>query len=142
MALANITLSQQTYVESISDLVRKRGHASVTGLARHLGISKPSVCEAIKRLIDLKLAERKSWHEIILTKRGEGIARQLDRRHETLRKFMVDILAMDSGKADELACNMEHVANKEFVDRLIRLAEFLEGECLDHSESMCRYIKS
>lgn len=137
----SLTFTQQNYVESIAHLVEQNGYARTSDIATFLGVSLPSVSEEVGRLAALSIAVRKSWHEIVLTREGKRIARQLDKRHKTLRRFMVDVLAMDAGKADQLACRTEHFIDREFVDRLLRLAEFLEHECAEHRQSMRQYVK-
>ncbi len=121
-----VSLPKQNYIESIADLVRERGRARTTDLAERLGISLPSVSEAVKRLVKLGFAVRKSRFEIGLTTKGRAIARQLEHRQNALRRFMVEVMAMRPHRADEMACRIEHFVDREFSDRLLELAEFME----------------
>jgi DtxR family Mn-dependent transcriptional regulator len=121
-----ISLPQQNYIEAISELVRDTGMARNTDLASRLGVSMPSVSEAVGRLVERGIALKKSRHEIVLTPRGGKIAAQLDRRHKALSRFMNEVMAMDQSRADELACRIEHCVDRDFTTRLLRLAEVLE----------------
>ncbi len=137
-----ISLTQQNYIESIAYLLKRNGQARTTDLASLLSVSMPSVSEGVRRLVERGFAARKSWHEIVLTREGESVAHQLDRRQKVLVKFMVKVLAMEPNKADKLACRIEHCIDREFVDRLIKLAEFLDSQCADHQKPMRRYVRT
>ncbi len=137
-----ISLAQQNYIESIAYLLKRNKQARTTDLAGLLGVSMPSVSEGVRRLVERGFAARKSWHEIVLTKQGERIALQLDRRQRVLVKFMIKVLAMEPDKADKLACRIEHCIDREFVDRLVKLAEFLDSQCADHQKPMQRYVRT
>ncbi len=124
----SLTLAQQEYIETITALIRENGQARTTDLARRLGVSLPSVTEAVSRLARLGIASRPSRHEIVLTPGGREVSDQLDRRHQALRRFMVDVLAMDEPSADETACRIEHCIDPAFTARLTRFADFLAQE--------------
>lgn len=124
----SLSLPQQNYVEVIAQLVRNEGHARTTDVAERLGVSLPSASEAVKRLAQLGLVERRSRFQILLTGKGKRIADGLERRHRALKAFMVNVMAMREDKADEVACRVEHCVDGEFAERLRRLAEFLEQE--------------
>ncbi len=131
-----VTLPQQRYIESIAALVERKGQARTSDIAETLGVSLPSVSEAVSRLVRLGFARRRSRHEIDLTRRGNTIAAQLDRRHQALQSFMIDVMAMDGRKADSMACCLEHLVSREFVDRLLVLNELIQ------KDSDCRHKKT
>ena len=120
-----LSLPQQNYVEAIAALIQQHGHAHAAEVARALKVRKPSVTEAVSRLVDLGFARRQG-QEILLTARGRGVARELTDRHETLRRFMADTLGMGAREADDAACRLEHSAGPEFVGRLLLLERFLQ----------------
>ena len=120
-----ISLAQQNYIEAIDELTRERGSARTTDLASKLNVSAPSVSEAVRRLVEQGIAIRKSWHEIVLSKRGQTIAVDLEKRHRTLRRFMTEFLNMGAREADEIACSVEHCISPGFADRLTLFADFL-----------------
>ncbi len=126
--LESLSLPQQQYVEAIDELLREQGKARLTDVAGRMSVSLPSASEAVKRLVEMGIASRKADHGIDLTSEGRRIAGQLDRRHQALKRFMVDVMAMASDRADDVACRMEHCVDKEFTDRLLDLARFLEQE--------------
>ncbi len=123
-----LSLPQQRYIEVIDELMREQGAARVTDIAARLDVRLPSASQAVKRLVENGLATRNAQLEVELTRNGRGIAGQLQRRHHALRRFMVEVMAMEHGRADELACRIEHCVDGQFAERLVDLAEFLEQE--------------
>ena len=123
-----LSLPQQRYVEIIGELLRREKEARITEVAELLEVSAPSASEAVKRLTDLEITKRTAQQGIELTEKGWQIADQLENRHQALRRFMVEVLAMQPVQADEIACRVEHCVDRRFTDRLVNLARFLEKE--------------
>lgn len=123
-----LSLPQQRYVEVIGELLRAKGQARTTDIAERLSVSLPSVSEAVKRLAELGITTRGGDLGVGLTDAGRRAAEQLESRHASLRRFMVDVMAMDSETADSIACRVEHCVDREFSNRLLDLANFLEKE--------------
>ena len=46
------------------------------------------------------------------------IAREIVRRHRTLREFLVKVLSLDDASAEESACKMEHAISGPILDRI------------------------
>lgn len=127
-ALADeLSLPQQNYVEAIAELIDDHGHAHPAKIAEQLKVRKPSVTEAVGRLVELGIA-RRSNQEVYFTKKGELIADELSGRHEALLSFMVKVLGMDEKDADKAACRMEHNANPRFIKRLKMLQDFMQRD--------------
>lgn len=136
-----ISLPQQNYIESIAELSKLDGHAHTCKLADRLNVSPPSVSEAVTRLVENGIAVRKSSSDIVLTSKGKKIAGQLDSRQRALQCFMVEVMAMKPGRADELACRIEHCIDRDFSDRLLKLAEFLQREYPSALEGISDYLQ-
>ncbi len=126
--LEDLSLPQQRYIEVVGELLSEHGKVRLTDVAGRMAVSLPSASEAVKRLVEMGIASRNADHGIDLTDEGRQIAGQLDRRHQALKRFMVDVMAMASDRADEVACRVEHCVDKEFADRLLDLARFMEKE--------------
>ena len=122
------SLSQQQYIEAIAALMKTRGQARASELAAQLGVSMPSVSQAIDRLVALGLVVRQSRREILLSPKGQEVAAQLAGQEAALRRFMVDVIALPESDAARLACRVEHCVDRQFTDRLLQMAEFLQRE--------------
>ena len=73
----------------------------------HLGVTKPSVTYATKRLRENGYIEMDKDGLITLTDSGMEIAAKMLQRHHTLTNFLVE-LGVDPVTAEEDACKMEH----------------------------------
>ena len=66
----------------------------------------------------------KKYNGVNLTKKGEQIAVETLKRHDTLKKFLM-ILGITEETANEDACRIEHVVNKETMNRLKKFVDFV-----------------
>lgn len=136
-----LSLPQQRYVETIEELCRTTGSAHTSDLAMRMNVRMPSVSEAVTRLVSQGVAKRNSRHTIELTPKGRAIAEQLKQRHKALLLFMTEVMAMEPARADAMACRIEHCVDKEFADRLLMLAGFLERNHPDLLKAIARHVK-
>jgi len=114
----------ERYLESIYELGENgAGEVRVKDLAAALGVSKPSVSEMVDRLVENSLVTHDKYQHIKLTSKGKRIAKGLDRKHETIKHFFIDVLGVNEALADKDACEIEHVISDKTLDKLV---EYLE----------------
>jgi DtxR family Mn-dependent transcriptional regulator len=99
------------------------GEVRVKDIAASLGVSKPSVSEMVDRLVENQLVTHDKYQHIKLTAKGRRIAKGLDRKHDTIKHFFIDVLGVDEKVADKDACEIEHVISDQTLDKLV---EYLE----------------
>ena len=63
------------------------------------------------------------YRHVTLTEKGAGIARKLDKKHETIKRFFIDILGVNEETADVDACEIEHVMSDETLKKLVSYLE-------------------
>lgn len=141
MDAESLSLTQQNYIETIDALTTQQGFASITALAASLKISKPSVTETVTRLEKAGIVIRKTRHQIVLSDEGIAINGQLTNKHAGLRRFMVEVMAMDQAEADALACKVEHCVDRYFSERLVKLATLLETSHPKILSSICKDMR-
>jgi len=124
-----LSASLEDYLEAIYLITRKNGEARSREIMKKLGVSGPSVTEALQVLSEKKLLYYQPYGAITFTSDGEKIAQDILHRHETLRNFFVEVLGIDSKTADKGACRMEHVASENIIERMIKYTEYLKKEC-------------
>ena len=73
--------SKEDYLEAILVLRGLHGHCRNIDIAKHLGVTKPSVTNAVSNLYELGLVEI-SKYDISLTPEGEEIAEYTYRKHK------------------------------------------------------------
>jgi DtxR family transcriptional regulator, Mn-dependent transcriptional regulator len=143
-----LSASLEDYLEAIFHIVRKKQAARPKDISQFLEVGNSSVTGALKALAARNLVNYAPYDLVTLTPSGEEAARDVVRRHESLREFFIKVLAADNKLADEAACKMEHAIPAELMDRFVRFVEFVEmcpqgGSGLlegfrDHLEKGCR----
>ena len=108
----NIYESAEDYLEEILILLEKKGYASSTDIADALGVTKPSVSVAMKKLRENGYISMEKSGQISLTEKGYPIARRIYDRHLTLTRFFVS-LGVDEKIARRDACKIEHDISEE-----------------------------
>jgi DtxR family transcriptional regulator, Mn-dependent transcriptional regulator len=120
--------SLEDYLETILILSQAAdGETGITEIGERLGVSKPSVSTAIKRLAARNLVKHEHYGRVRLTEQGRTLAEEVIRRHELLVRFLRDVLRLDEATAQEDACKLEHQLSAETTARLAKFVEFLAG---------------
>ena len=107
--------SGEDYLEAILVLKRKKGMVRSVDVARHLEVSKPSVCHAVATLKEggfLTMDEDSFLH---LTDVGQEVAEQTYEKHCF---FTRQLVAADPQTAEREACRMEHTISQESFELL------------------------
>ncbi len=115
----------EDYLEVIFNLMAENRVARVRDIAREMGVQMPSVTGALKHLAEHGLVNYRPYEYVTLTTAGVRIARGMIRRHDILKRFLVEILRLPDEVAERDACGMEHALSEESLDRLM---EFLESD--------------
>jgi DtxR family Mn-dependent transcriptional regulator len=91
-------------------------------LADWLGVSRPTVTVAVRRMAGYGMVRMNKRKEIELTASGRRAAEAIVRRHRIMERWLTDGLGLDWVTADEEAARLEHAVS-EVVER--RLYEVL-----------------
>ena len=107
--------SSEDYLEAMLMLSEKHGYIRSLDVALQLGVSKPSVSYAVKRLREGGYVTMDSDSLITLTDTGMEIAKRIYTRHRLLTEFLVRLgVSEDTARGD--ACRIEHVISAESFD--------------------------
>ena len=99
--------SSEDYLESMIILKEKNGYVRSVDIAGFLGVTKPSVSNAMKRLREDGYIEMDRSGFITVTEKGMEIADKIYTRHKKLKDFFV-ALGVDQEVAEMDACKVEH----------------------------------
>lgn len=121
-----LTASQEDYLEAIYQISVEKMAARAKDISVFLGVKASSVTGALKTLSSLGLVNYAPYDLITLTKEGKVVAEDIVHRHEALKRFLVNVLGVESEEADDAACKMEHSVPKNIVNRFIKYAEYVE----------------
>lgn len=117
-----ILKSSEDYLEMILMLREKKGYARSIDIADGLGVTKPSVSYAVKRLRENGYIGVDQDGMITLTAAGQEIADRMYRRHRLLSHFLI-ALGVDETVAREDACKLEHDLSDESFAAICRHVE-------------------
>ncbi|MDP6438867.1 MAG: metal-dependent transcriptional regulator [Candidatus Brocadiia bacterium] len=121
-----LTASMEDYLETVLGLAGGRDGAHVKDIAKHLGVTMPSVTGALHSLAERKLVNYRPYGTVTLTERGRREAETVRRRHKLLTGFFEDILGLGAHVAEESACRVEHAVGDEVLGRLASYMELAE----------------
>ena len=107
-----IQQSAEDYLETMLILEEKYGYIRSIDIAKHLGVTKPSVSYAVKRLKESGYINMEANGPITLAPPGRKIATRIYERHKALRSFL-ELLGVDPETAEEDACKIEHVISHD-----------------------------
>ena len=102
-----IQKSSEDYLETMLMMLKKHGFIRSIDVAEHLGVTKPSVSYATKRLRENGYISMDKTGLITLEPTGMAIAQEMLERHQTLTNFFVN-LGVDQETAESDACKIEH----------------------------------
>ena len=109
--------SGEDYLEAILVLKRKKGMVRSVDVARHLDVSKPSVCHAVSTLKEggFLIMDENSF--LFLTDVGREVAEQTYEKHCFFTRQLV-AAGVDPQTAEREACRMEHTISQRSFELL------------------------
>ena len=112
-----ITPSGEDYLETILVLQKNLGMVRSVDVARHMDVSKPSVCHAMATLRDGGFLTMDEDHFLHLTDLGWEVAEAIYEKHRFFTKQLI-AAGVDPMIAEKDACRIEHVISEESFQRL------------------------
>ena len=112
----------EDYMKTIYALIKTKGHARGSDVAKELNVSKPTVCVSLKNLQNEGYLKQLEDHSVVLTPKGMAIAREISDRNDSIFHMLVS-LGVDEKTAAIDACHMEHAISQESFCALILLSE-------------------
>ena len=103
-------------------LKEERGYIRSIDVAEKLGVTKPSVSYATKRLRESGYISLDSAGMIVLLEPGREIAERMYERHKLLTELLIG-LGVSPETAREDACKVEHDLSVESFDAIRRHAQ-------------------
>lgn len=143
MQAQRISAAQEDYLEAILALEAESTRVRVRDLAERLSVHKSTVTAALKSLAEKALIEYEPYGQIVMTRSGRRAAERVSRSHAVLKRFLAEVLMIDNAKAEANACRMEHVMERDVLNRLVDFTVYMadadrQGDrgCLDGFKQM------
>ena len=109
--------SGEDYLETILVLQKKLGMVRSVDVARHMEVTKPSVCHAVATLRDGGFLKMDENHFLHLTDVGREVAKKIYERHCFFTEQLI-AAGVDPKTAEADACRIEHNISDESFSRL------------------------
>ena len=114
--------SGEDYLEAILVLQKKRGMVRSVDVARHMEVSKPSVCHAVATLRDGGFLMMDEDHFLHLTDVGREVAEKIYERHCFFTEQLITA-GVDPKTAEADACRIEHTISQDSFEKIRRAHE-------------------
>ena len=121
-----LSSNMEDYLEAIYHISSEKQAARAKDIADRMQVNKSSVTGALRSLSEKGYVNYAPYDIITLTAEGHTVARDVVRRHETLKEFFVKILLLEDEEAEEASCKVEHAISDKILDRIISFVEFME----------------
>lgn len=121
-----ILRASEDYLEAMLMMKEKHGYVRSIDVAEFLGVTKPSVSYATKRLRESGHITMDKDGLITLTDTGMAVASSMLDRHKTLTAFLISI-GVDKETAEADACKIEHDISQQTFEAICRHAKIHVG---------------
>jgi DtxR family Mn-dependent transcriptional regulator len=122
----SLTPAMEDYLEAIYCIGQGKKVVRVKNIASRIGVTMPTVTSMLKSLNQKGFVDYEKREYLELTPEGERVGREINRRHQVLLSFLIEILGVDPEVADGEACRIEHGIGARTMDRLVRFINFIE----------------
>jgi Mn-dependent DtxR family transcriptional regulator len=123
--LQRYTPREEDYVEVIYELMREKGYARAVDISANLHVRSPSVTRMLQKLHASDLLVYERYRGIMLTEKGERLAKSVRERHGILVRFL-RLLGVNPETAHRDAEGLEHSLHPATIERLSHLVRVLE----------------
>ena len=107
-----IHASGEDYLEAVLILQKQKGTVRSVDVARHLEVTKPSVCNAVATLREGGFLTMDEDYSLHLTDVGREVAEQTYEKHRFFTDRLIEAV-VDPDTAERDACRIEHVISDE-----------------------------
>lgn len=118
MQTGDLTKAVQDYLRAIYVLEAAGVSVTTSALAKRMDVSAPSATAMMKRLAELRLAERAPYRGVVLTEAGRRCALEALRHHRLLERYLVDTLGFPLEEVHAEADRLEHALSEELEARI------------------------
>ncbi len=130
------TPSTEDYLERIYELIQEKGYARVVDLSERLKVQSSSVTKMIQKLDEQEFVKYEKYRGLVLTPKGESIAKAVKRRHRALEDFL-RVLGVEESVIQKDIEGIEHHLSPSTLDYLRDLVSFLQ----EHPQTLKEFEK-
>jgi DtxR family Mn-dependent transcriptional regulator len=123
-----LSATKEDYVRAIYTLEESSGSSGVTQIAGKLGLSKSTVSERLKDLVQDGLVIAEPYKEVVLTKEGVNVGKKLTFKHRTIEVFLNTVLKVPKNRVHAEAHLLEHACSDDVIQRLAKFLNYPESD--------------
>ena len=112
------TKEKEHYVKLIFKLQEQQMSVSVSTLSQKLGVSKSSVTNMLKKLVQMELVDTAPYKPIALTEAGVAMAKEVVAKHRLIEAFLVEVMGFSIDAVHPIAEEVEHIDSPIFFRRV------------------------
>ena len=128
------TKEKEHYVKLIFKLQEQQMSVSVSTLSQKLGVSKSSVTNMLKKLVQMELVDTAPYQPIALTEAGVAMAKEVVAKHRLIEAFLVEVMGFSIDAVHPIAEEVENIDSPIFFRRV---KEMLKQDQMDpHGSSI------
>ncbi|MEA1911203.1 MAG: DtxR family transcriptional regulator [Spirochaetota bacterium] len=136
--IKDLSSNFEDYLKTIGNLVENTGQARSKEIARIMKVKPASVTNALQVLREQKLITYEPYGSILMTSKGKRTWLIIHQKYKTVKSFLMEILEIDPGTADRLACTIEHQITPMVTERILLLKQFLKDDKISGTSTIQR----
>lgn len=124
--MKELTRSLERYLIAIYELIKNNDDVKVKDVAEKMQIGGASTSEAIKTLANRGYIDYQPYCSIKITEKGTRTAEEKILRHDTIAKFLSEVLLIEDENIEECASKMEFSMPDDVFERFIKYLSFMQ----------------
>ncbi|HPE68081.1 MAG TPA: metal-dependent transcriptional regulator [Thermotogota bacterium] len=121
-----LTPALEEYLKAIYQITRTEPVARVKNIAGLMGVSLPSVTNALKRLDSLGYVRYEKYGLILLSEKGMSRATALNRANSILNTLLTEIVGVEPDNSFRMSCKIDHYFDERVDERINHLLAILQ----------------
>lgn len=122
-----LTESLEKYLLAIYELSQENQDIKVKDVSNYLKIGGSTTSEAVKTLTKKGFVDYQPYGTITLTRKGEDAVELKIYRHDTISKFLNNVLEIDKESAEKNATKIEYSMTEEVLVKFVHFLDFMES---------------
>ncbi len=136
-----LTPALEDYLVVIYDIQNKQPAARISSIARRVGVSLPSVTNAVRRLADLGYVNYEKYGLIVLTPKGKRKAQNMKVLQRRIGNFFHYVIGVSEDIAEKLARHLSHFLNTKTRQRIRNFYKIIIDFDPSRAEELCAFIE-
>ncbi len=136
-----LTPTLEDYLVVIYEIQQKQPAARISTVARKVGVTFPSVTNAVRRLADLGYVDYEKYGLITLTTKGKRKAQMMLVLQRRVRNFFHYVLGVSLEAADKIARHLSHYLTARTRERVKEFYRIIINFDKSKAEELEKFIK-